>query len=149
MHITDSTKNITKICKRVDIFVKDTLASSFFLLRALNAQSSRNSLTNALMTAIPEKLSCEKSESSENASCLISHFFIIYFPTRVATISKNTIGIRERSVRSRSICSIFMIAKTPSKSASKNISTPSPKHSCIVSRSFVKRDIRFPTLLVW
>ena len=45
------------------------------------------------------------------------------------------------------ICHIFHIAKTPSSTASKNIMTPQPKHSCTVSRSLVKRLIRSPTLL--
>ena len=33
------------------------------------------------MTAMPEKLSWEKSDSWEKASCRMSHFFIMYLPT--------------------------------------------------------------------
>ena len=40
-------------------------------------------------------------------------------------------------------------ARMPSSTASKNIITPQPKHSCTVSRSLVNRLMRSPTLLTW
>ena len=40
------------------------------------AMSSLSSLTNALMTAIPEKFSCAKSDRSENACWRFSHVLV-------------------------------------------------------------------------
>ena len=48
--------------------VNSTFASSFFRFSFWKASSSLASLTKALMTAMPEKLSWEKSESLEKAS---------------------------------------------------------------------------------
>ena len=66
--ITDSMNKVTKICSAIEAFVKDTLASSLCLFNFLKAHNSLNSLTKALMTAMPEKLSCEKSEREEKAA---------------------------------------------------------------------------------
>ena len=98
------------------------------------------------MTATPEKDSCEKSESFENAACRTSHFFIIYLPSTVADASNRPIGIRDRSVSPGFMRNILPMDSTPSSSASKNIMNPHAKHSCTVSRSFVNRLIRSPTL---
>ncbi len=50
------------------------------------------------------------------------------------------------AVRSGFILNIFTNASEPMISASHAIRRPSPKQSLIVSRSFVKSDIRLPTL---
>ena len=57
-----------------------------------------------------------------------------------------TMGIMESPVNLLSMFHILKKASSPRNSASQNISIPSPKHSCMVSRSLVNRLIRFPTL---
>ena len=66
--ITDSTNSVTKMRSSTDERVKSTLAFSFSLFSSLKAHSYLASFTNALMTAMPEKLSWEKSDSLENAA---------------------------------------------------------------------------------
>ena len=68
MQMTDSMNKVTKICRAIDALVYATLASSLCLFNFLKAHNSLNSLTKALMTAMPEKLSCEKSEREEKAA---------------------------------------------------------------------------------
>ena len=53
---------------RTEALVWSMLAFSFSTLSFLKAMSSRDSLTKALMTATPEKLSWAKSESLEKAA---------------------------------------------------------------------------------
>ena len=98
------------------------------------------------MTEMPEKLSCEKSDRRENASCLESQRFVIARPTIVPTAPSRSIGIRANSVSHTFILAILTIERIPRSSASQAMSIPPPKQSCIVSRSFVKSDMSPPTL---
>ena len=130
----------------MEIRVYATLISSFSRFSFSNSLSSRYSFTKALITAIPEKFSWEKSESLENASCLTSHFAFIALNITVPNKNRITMGIMESPVSLLSMFHILKKASSPRNSASQNISIPSPKHSCMVSRSLVNRLIRFPTL---
>ena len=51
-----------------EVLVKSMLAASFSSLSFLKANSSSVSFTKALITAMPEKLSWEKSDSREKHS---------------------------------------------------------------------------------
>ena len=106
--------------------MKSMLASSFSRLSFLKAISSLVSLTKALMTAMPEKLSWEKSDSLEKASCRTSHLRSILPPTMVLTAISSAMGIRAKPVRTGSIRHILMMDSTPRNSASKNIRKPEP-----------------------
>ena len=99
------------------------------------------------MTAMPEKLSCEKSERSEKAAWRVSHFFVMYFPTMMPLASSSAMGMSASSVSPTSMRHIFTTVRMPKNAASHIIMMPEPKHSWMVSRSFVNRDMRFPTLL--
>ena len=59
--MTDSIKSVIEIRSPVESLVYSTFMFSLFALSFLKARSSFPSLTNALITAIPAKLSCEKS----------------------------------------------------------------------------------------
>ena len=52
-----------------EVLVKSMLATSFSSLSFLKAISSLASFTKALITAMPEKLSWEKSDRLEKHSC--------------------------------------------------------------------------------
>ena len=61
----------------------------------------------------------------------------------------SAMGIMDSSASAQLMRHIFTTAITPNSSASKNIKTPTPKHSCTVSRSLVNRLMRVPTLFTW
>ena len=98
------------------------------------------------MTAMPEKFSCAKSERSEKACWRSSQRRVITRLISVPMMNIMRAGMRASIVSRTSIRHILYRANRPSVSASKNISTPSPKHSWMVSRSLVYRLIRLPTL---
>ena len=120
MQMTDSTKRTTRMRNITAIRVKSTLASSFSLLRPLKAQSSRPSLTNALITAMPEKLSWEKS------AWRVSHFSVMYLPTRLLHASISAMGMRLSSVMRGFMPNIFTMESPPIKTASKSMMKPEP-----------------------
>ena len=146
MQITLSTNSVTMMRSSTAALVCSTLATSFSTLMSLKAISSLVSFTNALITAMPEKLSWAKSLSREKAPWRISHFRFMLRPTTVEQPSSRIMGIMDRRANTGFIRNIFSTASTPSSSASKNIITPQPKHSCTVSRSLVNRLIIPPTL---
>ena len=84
------------------------------------------SLTKALMTEMPEKLSWEKSLSLEKASWRMSHFFVMNLPMSTLHASSSTMGIMARLVMSLSICHMRQMAIPPSASASNIMSRPLP-----------------------
>ena len=147
--MTLSTNRVTSTRMRTEALVWSMLAFSFSTLSFLKAISSAASLTKALMTEMPEKLSWAKSLSLEKASWRMSHFLVMYRPTTVAEHSSSAMGIRDSTVISGSSRSILRTASAPMKMASQNIMTPQPKHSWTVSRSLVNRLMRLPTLLTW
>ena len=124
--MTDSTNSVTRMRRSTEERVKSTLAASFSLLSFLKASSSLASLTKALMTEMPEKLSWEKSLSLEKASWRISHFLLIYCPTTALEASNSAMGIMEKTVISGFMFHILMTASTPRNSASKNMRMPEP-----------------------
>ena len=126
MQITDSTNSVTRMRSSTEARVKSTLASSFSRLSFWKAMSSLASFTKALMTATPEKLSWEKSDSRENASWRMSHFFIMYRPTTALDASSSAMGIMARAVMTGSIAHMRSMDIVPSSSASKNIRKPEP-----------------------
>ena len=81
-----------------EILVYSIFAASFSLFSFLKAISSPASFTKALITAMPEKLSWEKSDSCEKHSCRQSHFFVISLPTMEAQAKSRAMGIRDRAV---------------------------------------------------
>ena len=98
------------------------------------------------MTEMPEKLSCEKSDRAEKASCLVSHLRRIFLPTTVPTAKRSIIGMRDKKVSIWFMFHIFHTESTPRRSASKNMRMPEPKQSCTVWRSFMNFAMRSPTL---
>ena len=93
------------------------------------ANSSLASRTKALMTAMPEKLSWEKSDKSEKACCRNSHFFIRYFRVKRLNKSKINRGIIQSAVSVLLILAIFTRVSAPRNSASQNMRKPEPKQS--------------------
>ena len=126
MQITDSTNRVTRIRSSTDARVKSTLARSFSRLSRWKASSSLASFTKALITAMPEKLSWEKSDSWEKASCRMSHFFIMYLPTTALDASSRAMGIMDSPVITGSMPHILITDRPPSSSASKNMRKPEP-----------------------
>ena len=145
-HITEPTNVDTRIRSSTDVRVNAMFACSFSSLIARNAMISRASLTNALMTATPEKLSCAMSDRRENAACRLSHFLVITRPTSVLAAISSAIGIMDSTVISGSMRHIRYTAMPPKSSASNVIISPKLKQSSIVTRSLVNRLIRSPTL---
>ena len=101
--MTVSTKKVTSTRISTAARVKEMLASSFSTFSFLKAMSSLASLTKALMTAMPEKLSWAKSDSLENASCRRSHFLVRCLPSMVEAAMRAPMGIRARTVSRWSI----------------------------------------------
>ena len=96
--MTDSTKNVTITSSNTEMRVYSTLTSSLSLLSLRKAMSSLSSLTNALMTAIPEKFSCAKSDRSENACWRFSHVLVMVLPITVPMANMNAAGMRASMV---------------------------------------------------
>ena len=96
--MTDSTNRVTMISSSTEMRVYSTLIFSFSLLSFRNAISSFSSLTKALMTAMPEKFSCAKSERSEKACWRFSQVLVIVLPITVPMASISSAGIRANSV---------------------------------------------------
>ena len=78
------------------------------------------------MTAMPEKLSWEKSESLEKAAWRVSHFSVMYLPTRLLHASISAMGMRENSVMRGFMPNIFTMESPPMNTASKSMIKPEP-----------------------
>ena len=100
---TDSTKNVTNTSSNTEMRVYSTLISSFSLLSFRKAISSFSSLTKALMTAMPEKFSCAKSDRAEKACWRFSHVLVMVLPITVPIANINAAGMRASRVRRVSI----------------------------------------------
>ena len=135
--------------KRMDIRANSRFLSLFSLATLEKALSSCASLTKALMTRIPVKVSCVKSYRRSNCFCLSSHLSDMIFSTRLPQMISASIGSTAIPVMIGSRRNIFQIDTAERNTASTDMMVPHPTNSSTASTSEENQDMIVPILFSW